>query len=611
MKILLIQPKMNKRPMDTDLKTRMSPPLALLTLMNLTPECHKVILINENIEQIDYNYCADLVGITITLDVMPRAIQIADSFRRRSIPVVAGGIHVTCSPDKCLPHFDALCIGAAERVWGRIIEDVAKKQLQQIYNDMISFQGDEIVPPKYADLNKSRYLYTNVITTSRGCPNQCGFCYNSCENRIYVRRPIKDVLIDIKSLKTKHVLFIDDNFIGCPEYTKELLENFKGMDLKWSAAVTTKIGDHPDLLNLMSETGCQSLFIGFESINDASLQYVNKDNCFIKYEQLVQEIHIRGIMINASMVFGLDGDKADVFLKTLDWLVENKIETLTSHILTPYPGTELYRRMEGEGRIVNYDLSKYNTAHVVFKPNGMTDYELYNGYLWMYKQFYSLKNILRRMPEHKAQRIPYVLFNLFYRKFGKITSAVSHIVPLHAMGRMAAAISYRIKIKDILIYIFAAIIALFVYQALNHNIEIALKPHVFAMHILYQSQFEFIPDFGYKEIQGLYMIGSECLGGRLFVCLFSIFTICRLKKYKRLLHKSGMVLGFCVISIFLSYVITMLRIATSIPFCELESFKLIHTILSLIIYFGSGLALYAFLCHYRSKPEGEMEVEHG
>ena len=172
---------------------------------------------------------------------------------------------------------------------------------------------------------------------------------------------------------------------------------------------------------------------------------MNKENRFEKYERLVAEIHSRGIMINASMVFGLDGDEPDVFKRTLDWLVKNKIETLTSHILTPYPGTELYRRMKEEDRIIDYDLSKYNTSHVVFKPKGMTGEELYEGYLWMYRKFYSFRNILRRMPEHEAQRKSYILFNIFYRKFGRIISALARIIPMRALGRMAARISYRIK----------------------------------------------------------------------------------------------------------------------------------------------------------------------
>lgn len=443
MKILLVQPRMNKRPMDTDLKTRMSPSLALLTLMKLTPEGHEVTMVNENVEDLDYNCQADLVGVTVTLDVMPRACCIAGLFRDRGIPVVAGGIHITACPEDCLPFFDAICVGPAERVWERILEDAWGHVLKKVYQDTDGFRGGEIASPAYDQIDKSRYLYSNVVSASRGCPNRCDFCYNSCPNRLYVQRPIGDVLRDIMALGTRHVLFIDDNFIGNPSYTRSLLATMKPLHLKWSAAVTTRILDLPDLLDLMAETGCQSLFIGFESVNNASLAGVHKDNKSEKYEALIGAIHSRGIMINASMVFGLDGDGPEVFRNTLDFLVKNKIETLTSHILTPYPGTELYRRMEAEGRITDFDLSHYNTAHVVYKPLGMTAEELYSGYLWMYRQFYSFRNIARRMPRHKAQRKSHLLFSLFYRKFGRLTSALSRVIPMRTLGRLAARISYR------------------------------------------------------------------------------------------------------------------------------------------------------------------------
>ena len=241
-------------------------------------------------------------------------------------------------------------------------------------------------------------------------------------------------------------MFIDDNFIGNPKWTKQLLKEIKPLKLKWNAAVTSNIVDMPELLDEMKESGCQSLFIGFESINSKSIDSVHKvQNSVKRYEKLVDEIHKRGIMINASFVFGLDEDDTSVFKNTLEWIVKNKIETVTSHILTPYPGTKLYSSLIEENRIVDFNLSNYNTAHVVYKPKNMTAEELYNGYLWIYKEVYTFKNIMKRLPKSKKQWIPFLAFNFFYRKFGKLTELLCNIVSFKNIGRFFRWLAYCIK----------------------------------------------------------------------------------------------------------------------------------------------------------------------
>ena len=448
MKIKLIQPAMIQRPMDTKLKTRMAPSLALLTLANLTPKEHEVIIENENVESINFDEKVDLVAITVTVDVMNRAIEIAKEFRKRSVKVVAGGIHITADPKGAYGYFDAICVGMAERIWQRILFDAQNDSLNEIYNDMLSISGQEIVSPDYDIIDNSKYLYTNIISTSRGCPFECDFCYNSSQSvhKAYINRPIEDVIREIKTLRTRHIMFIDDNFIGNPSWTKKFLAQIKPLGLKYNAAVTSNIIDMPDILDDLKESGCQSLFIGFESINDKAIDSVNKvQNSVGKYERLVEELHKRGIMINASFVFGLDEDDSSVFEKTLDWIVKNKIETVTSHILTPYPGTRLYENLHKQGRITDFDLSKYNTANVVYRPKNMTQEELYKGYLWIYKEVYSFKNIVKRLPNSKKQWIPYLAFNLLYRRFGKLTEKVCEIISFRRVGSITRWFSYNIK----------------------------------------------------------------------------------------------------------------------------------------------------------------------
>lgn len=435
MYIKLIQPKMKKRPVDTDIKTHMSPPLGLLTVVNMLRGEHTVVLENENIEPIHYDK-PDLVGISITVDVLPRAIEIAKRFREQGCTVVAGGIHITTAadtiPENC---FDVLCVGAAEGTWPDIIKDYQNGTLKPIYHCNKKLTGRDLVPPAYDFIDKKKYLYCNVIHTSRGCPFRCDFCYNSGAGQQFVNREIADVIQEIKAIGTKHIMIIDDNFIGNKPWAYAFLEELKPLKIKWNAAVSINVASDEKLLDLMKESGCQGLFIGFESINPDSIADVHKvQNQRDSYEYAVHQIHKRGIMINASFVFGLGGDTKETFQRTLDWIVKNKIETVTSHILTPYPGTALYRKLKAENRIDEEDLSLYNTAHVVFQPQNMTKQDLQEGYLWIYRKVYSFRNILKRLPEDKSQRAAYLMFNLFYRKWGKFTDRLCKMITYKRIG---------------------------------------------------------------------------------------------------------------------------------------------------------------------------------
>ena len=434
---------MLRRPMDTDIKLHMAPPLGLLTIVNLVRNKHYVEMENENIQKIHYEDTPDIIGISVTVDTLPRAMKIAERFRKKGCIVVAGGIHVTTAYETIPENaFDVLCIGAAESTWPQMIKDFLNNSLKSVYRCQTPLTGDQIVSPAYDFLKKGEYLYCNVVHTSRGCPFRCDFCYNSAKDHQYVNRRINDVLADIKAVRSKHIMFIDDNFAGNPKWTKRFLRIITPMHLKWSAAVSINAAYDEELLDLMKKSGCQSLFIGFESVNPESVSGVHKvQNHTNEYENAVKAIHKRGIMINASFVFGLDGDTPETFRTTLDWIVKNKIETVTSHILTPYPGTALYERMRSEGRILTDNLALYNTAHVVYQPKGMTRQELYKGYLRIYKEIYSLKNIFLRCPESKDIRAAYFLFNFLYRKYGKFTDMLCRKITYEKIGLLAEKLS--------------------------------------------------------------------------------------------------------------------------------------------------------------------------
>lgn len=442
MYIKLIQPRMLMRPMDTEIKIRMSPPLGLYTIANILREEHRVEVQNENIESIEYDK-PDLVGIMVSLDVLPRAMVIAARFREKGVPVVAGGVHITTAWNT-VPQgvFDSLCIGGAETTWPCIVEDLQHRKLKPVYHSDPHFCGKDIVPPAYDLIPRDKYLYCNILHTSRGCPFRCDFCYNSYGEHRYIHREISDVIREIRQLGRKHIMFIDDNFIGNPNWTAALLREIIPLRVKWNAAVSINVVQIPGMLDLMKESGCQGLFIGFESINPASVSSVHKtQNSLADYEYAIREIHKRGIMINASFVFGLDDDTPEVFRRTADWIISQRIETITSHILTPYPGTKLYDEFVRDGRIISTDLSLYNTANVVFRPKLMTPEQLKDGYLWIYKELYSFRNILRRMPRAKNQWLAYLTFNFLYRKFGRFSNWLCRLISYERIGWIGEKLS--------------------------------------------------------------------------------------------------------------------------------------------------------------------------
>lgn len=447
MRIKFISPRMSLRPVDSEYKRIMAPSLAFLILATLTPAEHEVIIEDGNTGPIHFDDKPDLVGITVNVDTAKSAYEIASAYRRRGIPVIAGGIHVSANPDEARNYFDSICIGEAEEIWSWMLRDAAARRLKPSYFNDRPTAPASIPRPKWEILDPSKYLYTNILFTSRSCPFQCDFCYNSCGyvHHIHRTRPVAVVLDEIRRLRTRHVMFIDDNFIGNPAWTREFLRAIRPLGLQWNAAVSANIANHLGLLDEMRATGCRSLFIGFESINAESLHSARKkQNHREDYETLIREIHSRGIMINASLVFGFDHDRPDVFPNTLDWLVRNKVETMTAHILTPYPGTALFHKLDTEGRILDYDWDHYNTSRVVFAPRHMTPAELSEGYLWIYREFYSFKNIAKRMPDRLDRWLPYLLFTLGYRKFGNVTSLVSKLGLTSSLGRLARRLAYGI-----------------------------------------------------------------------------------------------------------------------------------------------------------------------
>jgi len=448
LRILLVQPRMSLRPMDTEFKRRMSPSLSLAVLAGLTPPGHDVRVADENLGPVEVPAPPpDLVGITVNVDTARRAFEISDRFRQAGSKVVFGGIHASADPDSVLPHCDAVCVGEAETVWESLLADLQAGRMRRIYRADGPCDLVDVPFPAWNLFPRSSYLYDNIVVASRGCPFRCEFCYNSCDyvhNR-HRTRPVENVIEEIRRLETRQVMFIDDNLIGDMGWIRRLLDAMEPLGLTWHGAVSTNLVHHPDLVARMAATGCRSLFVGFESIHADSIRSAGKtQNRIEEYDRLIALLHGHGIMVNASLVFGFDHDTPDTFDRTLRWLIDNRVETMTSHILTPYPGTRLHRRLEEEGRILERDLDRYNTSNATFQPRHMSPRQLRDGYLRMYAEFYGWRSILRRRPRDRRRLVPYLLFNLGYRRYGRVVSALGRWGWMRSIGRLARRLSYGI-----------------------------------------------------------------------------------------------------------------------------------------------------------------------
>ncbi len=387
-----------KSPFWRPIKYSLFPPLGLATLAGYLRDEDEVTLQDEHVEVLDLDDEPDLVVIQVYITSAKRAYALADHYRRKGAHVALGGLHVTSLPEEAARHADTIFLGPGEDTWPIFLGDFrAGRQLQLYRSDVRTLMG---MPKMRRDLIKRHhYLVPNSIVVSRGCPHTCDFCYKEAffrGGKSYYTQAVDEALAEIERLPGRHLYFLDDHLFGNARFAEGLFEGMKGMGRLWQAAGTVKSVLAPELLEKAVESGLRSLFVGFETLNPNNLRDQHKyQNLNRDYTAAIHRLHDLGVMVNGSFVFGMDDDDETVFERTVEWAIEQGIETATFHILTPYPSTALYQRLAAQERITSDDWDLFDTRHVVFRPAKISPAALEAGYWRAYRDFYRWGSILK------------------------------------------------------------------------------------------------------------------------------------------------------------------------------------------------------------------------
>ncbi|HEX4211345.1 MAG TPA: radical SAM protein [Candidatus Binataceae bacterium] len=397
-----------------------SPLAGLLAVAASIPrDQYEVVLTDENIEAIDFDLKADLVGVSAMTSYVNRGYEIADQFRARGVPVAMGGVHPSFMPQEALKHCDAVVVGECEFVIGKLLADLKQGSMAGIYKSDTLHPMTGMPMPRYDLLKKNRYVNRTFVQTSRGCHQGCTFCAEPLMNGLKFRyRPVDEVIDEIENCGARTISINDADFFGTPDRPQEVMRALKGRGIQWQAGVTSKLAHDDRMLELAAESGCTMLSIGFESISRSTLKSVHKHvNRPENFAALVEKVHSYGIMVFGLFMFGFDGDDCSVFDETVNFNIGAKYDACAYSVLTPYPGTLTWYEMKKENRIVSFDWTMYDQAHVVYRPAQMTGDELRVGQGGAYADFYSPSSMARRFPlRGRRHRSQWLIYNLFMRK---------------------------------------------------------------------------------------------------------------------------------------------------------------------------------------------------
>jgi radical SAM superfamily enzyme YgiQ (UPF0313 family) len=406
-KLVLVNPVNSARTGLTVNRSSRFPPLGLGIVAALTPEHWDVELVDENWEPFTYRD-ADLVGITAFTASANRAYEIASVYRERNVPVLMGGIHASVCPEEALQFVDSVVIGEAETTWPGVVADVEAGRLRRIYQGEWNHLAG--LPHPRRDLFHPGYLFSSV-QTSRGCPMDCEFCSVTAFNgRRYRRRPCEEVLEELTTIPQKMLFFVDDNIIGYGRESREqALALFRGMverklDKWWFCQASLNFADDEEVLHWASRAGCKMVFLGLEAEEVDALREVNKrlnlQRGVDSYDMAFRRIHRAGIAVLGAFIFGMDGDTLERLRHRADFMIRSGVDVMQTTYLTPLPGTRLFDRLRGEGRLLYdgfpQDWDHYDMTEVTHFPQHMVPEMLAQAMCECNKRMYAHPVLIRK-----------------------------------------------------------------------------------------------------------------------------------------------------------------------------------------------------------------------
>jgi len=380
----------------------LAPPLGLATVAALTPGHWDVAIADENVEEIDFESDADLIGITAFNVQFKRALQIAREFRKRGKAVVFGGPYCSLFPEAFEEEADYRIVGEAEEIWAGFLRDFENGSARPVYTAPQKKANLEQSPiPRYELIRTQKY---NLLTlqTSRGCPFDCEFCdIIITDGRIPRTKSVEQVMAEVEHCVAQgahYILFGDANFIGNLPFARKLLKALadysekNGYPVEFCCELTINVAQHTDLLELLQAANFYSVYVGIESPRRESLVETNKtQNTRSSITEDIARIHSYHISVMAGMIVGFDSDDKRIFKEQFDFLTELGIPFTSCGTLMALPFTPLQERLRREGRLLDQDwtsMAGHGASDCNFIPAQMTLEELKTGYNWLIRCLY-------------------------------------------------------------------------------------------------------------------------------------------------------------------------------------------------------------------------------